>query len=948
MFPCGNRDLLKQVFNAEVDEATSRAALEHLASCETCWQFYATLRESQLPTLVWKRRNVDHPTNALQGVEFGEYELLEEINRGAMGVVYKAWQRTLDRLVAIKVLRAGELAEPSDLVRFIDEARAAAAIQHPNIVAIYDSGERDGQLYFAMAYVEGQSLAQMVRENVFKPHDAATCVKTIAETMQAAHDGGVIHRDLKPSNVLVDKKGRPLIADFGLAKHVANQSQLTATGVIMGTPSYMSPEQARGDNGAVGVHSDVYAIGAILYELVTGRPPFRAASAMETVRQVIDNEPPAPRSLSTSVPKDLETIILKCLQKEPSKRYATSQGLADDLDRFLLGKPIQARPTGRVERLWKICKRYPIATAASALALLCLAGTATASTAAYLVTSRALSSETQAKTAETRAKTVAENRLTETRDVLQYLSDVSANKLANSRHLATVRKEMLEKVLDYHQQFARENHDQPGARHVLSKTYFEIAYLSSSLGRPVEAEEAYAQAIECTRRLIRDEPDTSVYRVSLATALGNCANVRVSLRNPDGAREMLREAIDQWDLLARAWPGDVNFERGRIVHRSVLALLDSKSAKNYEAAIKQFRDVETRYERFLEQFPADRVGQASFATHLLNQGQFETDQDQAQRSFEKALAQALPRMNEDAEGRLTVANIESVLGSLYRRQGKPAEARKKFESAIAVEQKLVQEDPDDAELRLSLARSHHNFAFFLTRLPELASATAQYQEAIAHKLLLCRLQPNNVSFRSSLAYSRYNLALLLKETSQETFVRELGDVVALLADDVSADQLHDPDDRARFVHAAVLVGSYYRDQGDQAKAAAWLRKALPTPRLDELHELLVLELGHCLLTAGLADEARPRLQTASQRLAKQDSADALYNAACAVALLATMAGQDDERSQLATTAVAHLERAITKGFKDVAQLDADPDFDGLRKVEAFQELRRRIGGSWNK
>jgi len=309
---------------------------------------------------------------------FGDYELLEEIAHGGMGVVYKARQLSLNRLVALKVIRAGQLAPTAEVERFRREAEAAANLQHPNIVAIHEVGEHEGRHYFSMDYVEGKSLHDMARENPLPAHRAAQYVKTIAEAIHYAHQRGTLHRDLKPANVLIDQADQPRITDFGLAKRIEAGSELTGTGEVLGTPSYMPPEQASGRRGHVGPASDVYALGAILYELLTGRPPFRGETATDTVLQVLSNEPAAPRLLNSRIPRDLETICLKCLEKEPPKRYATAEQLARDLDRFLRGESILARPVGRAQRLWRWCRRNPVmAGMSAALVLVLLAGTGT-------------------------------------------------------------------------------------------------------------------------------------------------------------------------------------------------------------------------------------------------------------------------------------------------------------------------------------------------------------------------------------------------------------------------------------------------------------------------------------------------------------------------------------------------------------------------------------------
>jgi hypothetical protein len=289
---------------------------------------------------------------------FGDYELLEEIARGGMGVVYKAKQVSLNRTVALKMILAGQFASDADVQRFQREAEAAGNLDHPNIVPIYEIGAHDGQHYFSMKLIEGLSLAQRAAGFVQDPKAAVKLLAKVARAVHAAHWQGVLHRDLKPGNILLDAHDEPYVVDFGLAKHVDGRIAQTQTGAIVGTPSYMAPEQARSEK-ALTVAVDVYGLGAILYELLTGRPPFRAETQLDTVLQVLDRDPPRPRSLNARIDRDLETICLKCLEKEPPKRYDSALALAEDLERWLAGRPIQARPTWPARRALKWAKRNP-------------------------------------------------------------------------------------------------------------------------------------------------------------------------------------------------------------------------------------------------------------------------------------------------------------------------------------------------------------------------------------------------------------------------------------------------------------------------------------------------------------------------------------------------------------------------------------------------------------
>jgi hypothetical protein len=308
---------------------------------------------------------------------FGDYELLEEVARGGMGVVYRARQVSLQRIVALKMILAGQLASEDEVRRFHAEAEAAANLDHPGIVPIHEVGEHEGQHYFSMKYVEGQSLTQRLARGPVSNREAAELLRDCATAVQYAHEHGVIHRDLKPGNILLDGQGRPSITDFGLAKRLDRGPGPTVTGQIVGTPEYMAPEQAAGANKTIGPAADVYALGAVLYTLLTGRPPFQGEQVMDTLLKVIEQDPVPPSRLEPRTARDLETICLKCLEKQPGRRYSSARELAEDLGRFLDYEPIHARPISRLRRVGQWVRRRPWAVTAAAvtgvLAVLCVA-----------------------------------------------------------------------------------------------------------------------------------------------------------------------------------------------------------------------------------------------------------------------------------------------------------------------------------------------------------------------------------------------------------------------------------------------------------------------------------------------------------------------------------------------------------------------------------------------
>jgi len=427
---------------------------------------------------------------------FKDYELLEEIARGGMGVVYRARQISLNRTVAIKMILGGHLANTAEKQRFRAEAETAAQLQHPGIVAIHEVGEHAGQPFFSMDLVEGRNLAQLVRDGPLPSCQAAGYLKAIAEAVQYAHSRGVLHRDLKPSNVLIDDNDRPRVTDFGLAKkfgvppsgglsgeqsgtatkpapaEAGTPNDLTQTGQVLGSPSFIPPEQAAGNKDAIGPASDVYSLGAILYHLLTGRPPFMADTMPATLRMVAETEAVSPRLLNPDLPRDLETICLKCLEKEAGRRYLTAHDLSDDLGRFLRDEPILARPVSRAEKLWRACRRMPALASAVLLLAVIVVGSPFA---AFRISQARSKAAGNARTADAMVRFAAE-----------MLEGAGAS-VAQGRD-TTVLREILDRTAG---KVASDLKDQPQAeaslRLVLGKTYHEIGLTTNALAMTREA-----------------------------------------------------------------------------------------------------------------------------------------------------------------------------------------------------------------------------------------------------------------------------------------------------------------------------------------------------------------------------------------------------------------------------------------------------------------------------
>lgn len=645
---------------------------------------------------------------------FGNYELLEEIGRGGMGIVYRARQLTADRIVALKVIRRDRLeslprdTKTSALDRFRQEAQAAARLEHENIVTVYEVGDVDGQPFFSMQYVEGRSLAEIVREGPIENRRAARYMEPVARAVHEAHSQGILHRDLKPQNIPVDSKtDRALVADFGLAKLAEGNEELTREGEVMGTPSYMSPEQAK-DSAHVTAQTDVYALGATLYHVLTGRAPFHAATAVETLRQVIDEEPAPPRQVNASIDRDLETICLKCLQKEPSRRYDSAEVLADDLRRYLEGIPILARPVGTVERTWRWCRRNPALATSVTLAATFLVVALVVTAVAYVQTRAALTATKAAQ--EQERKTVD-----------KFFTDVSQETLLHQPGLQPLRQKLLRNALDQYQQLLSQRGDEPGIRDELALAHFRAGGIAEEIDSPRQALAAYGRARQMQQQILSERPDDRLRLQQLGNTLNAIGRVWHKLGKLDYAREAYREATTVRKRLVQAAPEECEFRR-------------------------------------------------ALANAYMNIGNLEKDSNdfvEARRQYQRAQTvrrELLDQRGEDPKVRCDLGMGYYNLAILAITDNQSRDAQQNLEDAIATFEKLLGDDPGNLANQARLAICYRTLAD-LKCSEDTAAAKELYQKALARQTTLARKNPAVPDYQADLA--RLHMVLGQLEAEQE-------------------------------------------------------------------------------------------------------------------------------------------------------------------------------------
>lgn len=816
----------------------------------------------------------EHLAGKIGDVEttLGDFELLEEIARGGMGVVYKARQTSLNRLVALKVIRLGNLASPEEVLRFRREAEVVAQLDHPHIVPIYEVGEHRREPYFSMKLIEGGNLWDQLPRLKQDPRAAARLLATVAHAVHHAHQHGVLHRDLKPGNVLLDAQGEPHITDFGLAKRLEGGIGLTSSGTMAGTPCYMSPEQATGASRMLTTAADIYGLGAILYEMLTGVPPFLADTPLETVRRVVDEEAVALWSLNPHVDHDLAIICLKCLAKAPSRRYASAQALAEDLERWLRGEPIQARPVSRPERLWRWCRRNQrVASLLGFLVLLVVGGLIVVTglwrraegERQQAVINQAEADWQRDRADEQRQQAVAnqaeadrqrdraERRLGQVRQVVdEFCIQLSQDDLRHVAGLQPVRKKLLEAGLRYYQGFLKEQGADPKLTGEVADAYFRVGLITSAIGSKADTLAAYEHARQMYAALAAGEPTESEWRRQLAACQNNIAHVRKKMGDATAALSLSQEALVVRQQIARDQPASVEAQH------------ELARAYNMVGAAHHDR------------------GELAEALRAYDQS----------RTIRRQLVHDHPQT---AEYQYGLAQSSINLGVLQRQTGQRGDAARTFLQAQALLDRLCRTRPGPVQYQSALAQTSMHLGILHHDAGRYDDALRCQQQALAIREGLARDNPAVTDYQDDLSTSHKLLGLIHRDAGRLKEALACFQASATLIEKLDTGQPGDPAFRHELAVAYRYQGDIHRKLGDPVEALRWLDKAGPL-----LHQLVADQpntLQHQRALFGLHD-------TLGLLHEKSRPADALANRqkarAIAEKLVRASPANMDDRSNL--------------------------------------------------
>ncbi len=699
------------------------------------------------------------PTSSVNLAEIpqllGDYVLEDELGRGGMGIVYRARQQSVNRLVALKVIRPDRLASMSKstkqkvVERFRIEAEAAARINHDNLVTVYEVGCEAGCHYFSMRYVEGTSLSDVVRKNPADNRQAAAWLEPVCRAVEAVHRNQIIHRDLKPQNILLEAaSGRTLLADFGLAKFADDEEGMTQTGDAVGTPAYMSPEQFT-DASSVTTATDVYGLGATLYCLLSGKPPFQASSSALTMKQVLEADALPLRQVNPSVDQDLETICMKCLEKSPIRRYGSAAELADELKRYLEGRPILARPISVPERAARWCRRNPASASMIGLTL------------SAIVVAIVSLSVANVRT-EAARKTSEESFQDAMSAVNDFFTRVSEERLLNEPGLQEVRRDLLERARDYYAKFVKRRGNDPSVRAELAAAHFRMGIIVEELDSPDAALDWFRKSRDLEKSLVATQPASTERARALSLAINAMGRASMKLGKLDEAEEHFREAEKlRESLIANTTNSDAKFELLRLHANSRMNLgLVERQRGNLDQTRKLYDEAQDQRRKTLPQKIKDRALRRDLAKGFFNLANLAIDRsdEQALRDnlaesirLVEALLQEDPRDLDDQYFLSLLYRMRADLSAAVVNQDEKtiAAAEDDYSHAFRILQRL-------RDLNPSVQKFLRDLAGLATNLGQLSAQQVKNAEALAHfrkarELLqsLDKLTPNGLSARDS-------------------------------------------------------------------------------------------------------------------------------------------------------------------------------------------------------
>jgi tetratricopeptide (TPR) repeat protein/predicted Ser/Thr protein kinase len=887
---------------------------------------------------------LDPPTVPGNLGRLGPYRVVAELGRGGMAVVYQARHATLNRVVALKMILAAD-ATSAAVQRFRNEAEAVVTLDHPHIVPIYEVDEHQGRPYFSMKLIKGGSLAQALHGNRLGQREAVDIMAKVARAVHYAHQRGILHRDLKPSNILLDTDCQPYVADFGVAKRTETDSALTQSGVVLGTPSYMAPEQAAGRTGAVTTLADVYGLGAVLYEVVTRRPPFRGETVLETIRQVQEKDPARPSDIDPRVDRDVETICLKCLQKDPRRRYASAHDLAEDLDRYLAGKPIRARPVGAWERLGKWRRRHPAAAILGTLCLLLfLAGFG-------LVAWQWRRAEAEAEDARRHFQLARET-------VDRYLTAVSEDPQVKAGNVEPLRRQLLALARDYYEAFVRDHADDADLRAELGRAYGRLGIITSLLDAPPQSLPYFQQKQGVFERLCQDHPQEADYRRELADTYWHLGYGLHYAGQGQAAWDAFQQARRLWEELAEQYPDEPEYPARLIRTLNSLGRSYCIHGQTNEAE-PIYQDGEAAYARWTQHHAAEARHQESYAWLRANQGSLFCQSGRLEAApgplkEAVALAQSLVdgHAKEPAYQDL-LRHALTQLGQTYRLAGQPERAEAALRKAYAVAARLAQEHPAGAEYRAAVAETLQQLAQVLcdggNRPTE---AHAAFREALAIHEKLMDEYPDSKPFYWMFWGSWCDFLDDLQESGQlEAALEQTNKVIRRWEGKTSRDQPGYPEQH--------VVPSCYGQRARTlllmkrfAAARQDVERAIRMSNGEEqagFQRLRDLTDAAALLEQGSLARAAAAVQTVAARTPKDGQL--LYFCAVLFARCAAAAAQDSsaatperisEIESYAVRALVLLRQAKAAGYfrlqRQRARLGNDLAFEPLRGRADFRRL----------